>query len=317
MSIPKCLNFSDYNRYPADENPTTDAQMQVYMSNQNELVKQIANIVWQPQTSYVAGQIIHSNSMPAGIFAVVTTAGQSGSNEPTWKTTGTVSDSGVTWTMIKIITDVTTTGTGNAVTDVSSNNGAITVTKGATYLTTHQDISGKADKENVTAGTIGTNVETEGLNIAVPYVNVNNQGVITGYGTRNHTIPQASTDTAGCVKVGENLSIDEDGVLSATGGSGGDVVKLSAGRCTTSASTRAKVVTLAGYTLKQYDAILVYFTNANTSSTPTLNVNGTGAKAIRPADWKGTSATTQICYYDGTYWRVGGYADSTDYSGGS
>lgn len=306
MSIPKCLNFSDYNRYPADENPTTDAQMQVYMSNQNELVKQIANIVWQPQTSYVAGQIIHSNSMPAGIFAVVTTAGQSGTTEPTWKTTGTVSDSGVTWTMIKIITDVTTTGTGNAVTDVSSNNGAITVTKGATFLTEHQDISGKADKGNVTAGTIGTNVATEGLNISVPYVNVNNQGVITGYGTRNHTIPQASTDTVGCIKVGENLTIDEDGVLSATGGGGDSAIKLTCATCSTASGTKAKVATLAGFTLSTNATIAIWFANSNSITSPTLNVNSTGAKTLRTVISENNtfSGGLYIARYDGSAWRL-------------
>lgn len=44
------------------------------------------------------------------------------------------------------ITTATTTGSGNAVTAISASNGALTVTKGTTFLTSHQDISGKADK---------------------------------------------------------------------------------------------------------------------------------------------------------------------------
>ena len=44
------------------------------------------------------------------------------------------------------VTTVTTTGSGNAITAVSATNGAITATKGTTFLTSHQDISGKADK---------------------------------------------------------------------------------------------------------------------------------------------------------------------------
>jgi hypothetical protein len=44
------------------------------------------------------------------------------------------------------VTTVTTTGTGNAITAISASNGAITATKGTTFLTSHQDISGKADK---------------------------------------------------------------------------------------------------------------------------------------------------------------------------
>ena len=38
----------------------------------------------------------------------------------------------------------TTTGTGNAVTDISVSGHQITLTKGTTFLTSHQDISGKA-----------------------------------------------------------------------------------------------------------------------------------------------------------------------------
>lgn len=46
------------------------------------------------------------------------------------------------------VTTATTSGSGNAVTAISASNGALTVTKGTTFLTQHQDISGKA---NVTA----------------------------------------------------------------------------------------------------------------------------------------------------------------------
>lgn len=44
------------------------------------------------------------------------------------------------------VTTATTTGNGNAVTSITASNGALTVTKGTTFLTQHQDISGKADK---------------------------------------------------------------------------------------------------------------------------------------------------------------------------
>lgn len=42
----------------------------------------------------------------------------------------------------------TTTGSGNAVTSVTASGSAITVTRGASFLTAHQDISGKEDKSN-------------------------------------------------------------------------------------------------------------------------------------------------------------------------
>ena len=51
------------------------------------------------------------------------------------------------------VTTATTTGSGNAVTAVTASNGALTITKGTTFLTSHQDISGKADK-SATVSTI-------------------------------------------------------------------------------------------------------------------------------------------------------------------
>lgn len=52
----------------------------------------------------------------------------------------------VTFTATNTVTTVTTNGSGNAITAISASNGAITATKGTTFLTSHQDISGKADK---------------------------------------------------------------------------------------------------------------------------------------------------------------------------
>lgn len=48
------------------------------------------------------------------------------------------------------VTSVSVTGTGNAVTTANISGRALTLTKGATFLTSHQDISGKQDK--LTAG---------------------------------------------------------------------------------------------------------------------------------------------------------------------
>lgn len=81
------------------------------------------------------------------------------------------------------------------------------------------------------------------------------------------------------------------------------------GTCATAAATTAKVVTCAGFKLKAGRRIAVKFTYANTASAPTLNVNGTGAIAIKSY---GTTAGT-LAYrwnplaiaefvYDGTYW---------------
>lgn len=50
--------------------------------------------------------------------------------------------------------------------------------------------------------------------------------------------------------------------------------------CTTAAGTVAKTVTISDFTLVEGVKITVNFTNGNTAKNPTLNVSGTGAKAI-------------------------------------
>lgn len=100
MSLPKILDFSNYNRYPGTGNPTTDADMQDYLSNQNELAKALTDRLWQPETQYKAGDIVASPSMPPGLVAVCVIAGATSNVEPAW--TGnetTVVDNYCTWEM--------------------------------------------------------------------------------------------------------------------------------------------------------------------------------------------------------------------------
>ena len=52
------------------------------------------------------------------------------------------------------------------------------------------------------------------------------------------------------------------------------------GTCSTAAGTAAKTVACTGFTLATGSDITVKFTVTNTASNPTLNVNGTGAKAV-------------------------------------
>ena len=100
MSLPKILDFSNYNRYPGAGNPTTDADMQDYLSNQNELAKALTERLWQPETQYKVGDIVASPSMPPGLVAVCVIAGATSDVEPAW--TGnetTVVDNYCTWEM--------------------------------------------------------------------------------------------------------------------------------------------------------------------------------------------------------------------------
>ena len=60
----------------------------------------------------------------------------------------------------------------------------------------------------------------------------------------------------------------------------GDANRVAYGSCSTAAATAAKVVSCAGFSLITGSQITVKFTVTNTAANPTLNVNGTGAKAI-------------------------------------
>lgn len=83
------------------------------------------------------------------------------------------------------------------------------------------------------------------------------------------------------------------------------------GTCSTAASTAAKVVACKDFKLAEGRRIAVKFSNYNTASSPTLNVNGTGAKSIKSY---GTTNDTLVYrwragevvdfVYDGTNWLL-------------
>lgn len=93
-----------------------------------------------------------------------------------------------------------------------------------------------------------------------------------------------------------------------TGTAGKDGQMLYA-TCDTAAGTVAKVASLAAgsLSLKAGATVAVKFTYANTASSPTLNIAGTGTKAmyiqgVRDVYW--TDGATVTFTYDGTNWRV-------------
>ena len=83
------------------------------------------------------------------------------------------------------------------------------------------------------------------------------------------------------------------------------------GSCATEAATAAKVVACTGFALATGSRITVRFTVTNTSASPTLNVNGTGAKALRyrnaaiSAGYLAANRTYDFVY-DGTYYQLVG-----------
>ena len=87
------------------------------------------------------------------------------------------------------------------------------------------------------------------------------------------------------------------------------------GTCSTAAATAAKVVACTGFSLTTGARISVRFTVTNTAASPTLNVNSTGAKAIRYRNAAITAGylaanSTYDFVYDGTYYQLVGDVDT-------
>ena len=83
--------------------------------------------------------------------------------------------------------------------------------------------------------------------------------------------------------------------------------------CTTAAATAAKTasITSGTFTLEAGAHVIVKFSNANTASNPTLNINGTGAKNIFHNGARITTDTNTALLagavdfvYDGTQWQL-------------
>ena len=117
------------------------------------------------------------------------------------------------------------------------------------------------------------------------------------------------------------------------GGSTHLVASTCYGTCTTAANTAAKVATIQdsqAFTLLTGVTVHIKMSNNNTVANPTLNVNGTGAKAIMrygttaPSTNDNTSwyAGSVVSFtYDGTYWQMNDFGlrgnDNTTYSAGT
>lgn len=86
--------------------------------------------------------------------------------------------------------------------------------------------------------------------------------------------------------------------------------------CSTAAGTAEKTVSCTGFVLKAGAMVAVRFANTNTATSPTLNVNNTGAKAIRyrdviiSADVLAAGRTYLFIYNGASYELVGDIAPS-------
>lgn len=100
----------------------------------------------------------------------------------------------------------------------------------------------------------------------------------------------------------------------------GTANRVNYGTCSTAAATTAKTVTCSGFALITGAEITVKFTVANTASSPTLNVNSTGAKAIyyRGAAISASALAANRTYtfrYNGTQYDLVGDLSSSSSTG--
>ena len=131
-------------------------------------------------------------------------------------------------------------------------------------------------KNSIEAGTAqgdASKTLAYGGTFTIPTINYDAQGHITGKGTTTMTMPAVPTTVENANKLSTARAID--GV-----NFNGSAAITHYGTCSTAAATAAKVVSLTGFTLVTGARVMVKFTVTNTAASPTLNVNGTGAKAI-------------------------------------
>ncbi|MBR6678717.1 MAG: hypothetical protein IKL58_00140 [Phascolarctobacterium sp.] len=174
FEIPEWLDYANFDNYPSEENPTTNADFINYARNQNKLVGALTGaLLWQPNTNFIAGKIIISPNMPEGMEAVALTGGVTGTAEPAWDIdTEEYQDSGVKWKLrwkhwsksVEEIADLTTGATnrlpnttyavGNVVYDRSNLSVALKCTTAGTTSNTVLDISTRAVGDTVTDGSV-------------------------------------------------------------------------------------------------------------------------------------------------------------------
>ena len=135
-------------------------------------------------------------------------------------------------------------------------------------------------------------------------------GAVTAEKLDDDAIPDASTTQAGLVQLNNTLtSTSTTQALTAAQGKALNDKMVKYGTCSTVASTAAKTVTISGFSLVSGALAVVKFTSGNTASSPTLNINSTGARRIyRDGDDSDSldlaSGEVVLLAYDGTYYRV-------------
>lgn len=138
-----------------------------------------------------------------------------------------------------------------------------------------------------------------------------NTGVLL-VGSEDDPVLMADFDSGKVVIKGSSVTIGASNAEDAIAGleDGVDEAMAVFGYCQTSGDARAKTVSIAGFKLREGCVVHVRFQYGNTASSPTLNVAGTGSKAIVLDNqtlqernyWKDNQLVTFA--YSGGYWQV-------------
>jgi hypothetical protein len=194
------------------------------------------------------------------------------------------------------------------------------------YLTSHQDISGKANAASVTEGYVG-DVESSvgGAEISnIPWIEVSSQGVITSYGVRSHTVTgfaSAASITAGTAGTssatsGSTISIpyvtvSKQGVVTGYGththtvsgfltshqdiSGKADALSITAGTAGTSSATSGSTVSVPYVTVNKQGLVTSYGTHTHTISgflTSSSTLDATKLSGTVPVASIPTASTT-------------------------
>ena len=211
-----------------------------------------------------------------------------------------------------------TAGTNVTITPDADNDKITITAKDTTYSAgTGISLSGTTinHSNSITAGTASGDADKTlafGGTFTIPQVTYDAQGHITSKGTTTMTMPATPTTVTGNAGSATKLKTARaiDGVSF-----DGQAAITHYGICSTTAATTAKVVSLTGFTLTTGSRVMVKFTVTNTASSPTLNVNSTGAKAIYyrgAAISAGYLAANRVYefVYDGTNYELVGDLDT-------
>jgi hypothetical protein len=167
----------------------------------------------------------------------------------------------------------------------------------------------------VSAGSYGPTAGSAlafGDSVNIPQITVDAKGRATAANNRAITLPLAPTSVSG--NAGTATALQTARTIDGVSFNGSAAISHY-GTCSTAAGTAAKTVSLSGFTLATGAEITVMFTVTNTASSPTLNVNGTGAKPIyyrNAAIGAGYLAANRVekVVYDGTQYELIGDIDT-------